>query len=82
MERIKDSTRRLDYGKGQGDDICEHRGKSPGFKNRRADSSFSVADLAAIGITNQRETTILWDSRTGEPVYNAIVWQCRRSAPL
>ncbi|MDP2816197.1 MAG: glycerol kinase GlpK, partial [Rectinemataceae bacterium] len=47
-----------------------------------ADSSFSVADLAAIGITNQRETTILWDSRTGEPVYNAIVWQCRRSAPL
>ncbi len=36
--------------------------------------------IAAIGITNQRETTILWDKRTGEPVYNAIVWQCRRTA--
>ena len=38
--------------------------------------------IAAIGITNQRETTILWDARTGEPVHNAIVWQCRRTAPL
>ena len=38
--------------------------------------------IAAIGITNQRETTILWDRRTGTPVYNAIVWQCRRTAPL
>ncbi len=38
--------------------------------------------IAAIGITNQRETTILWDRRTGEPVYNAIVWQCRRTAPI
>ncbi len=38
--------------------------------------------IAALGITNQRETTILWDRRTGEPVYNAIVWQCRRTAPL
>ena len=38
--------------------------------------------VAAIGITNQRETTILWDRRTGEPVYNAIVWQCRRTAAL
>ena len=47
-----------------------------------SDSAFSVSDLAAIGITNQRETTILWDTRTGDPVYNAIVWQCRRSAPL
>ena len=36
--------------------------------------------IAAIGITNQRETTIVWDRRTGEPVYNAIVWQCRRTA--
>ena len=34
-------------------------------------------DIAAIGITNQRETTIVWDKETGEPVYNAIVWQCR-----
>lgn len=37
-------------------------------------------DVAAIGITNQRETTIVWDRKTGRPVYNAIVWQCRRTA--
>lgn len=36
--------------------------------------------IAAIGITNQRETTIVWDKKTGQPVYNAIVWQCRRTA--
>ncbi len=39
-------------------------------------------DIAAIGITNQRETTILWDEDTGRPVYNAIVWQCRRTGPI
>ncbi len=39
-----------------------------------------AADIAAIGITNQRETTIVWDKKTGEPVCNAIVWQCRRTA--
>ena len=38
------------------------------------------ADIAGIGITNQRETTLVWDRITGEPVYNAIVWQCRRTA--
>lgn len=38
-------------------------------------------DIAAVGITNQRETTLLWEPRTGEPVCNAIVWQCRRTAP-
>ena len=38
--------------------------------------------VAGIGVTNQRETTILWDKATGEPVYNAIVWQCRRTAEL
>lgn len=38
------------------------------------------SDIAAIGITNQRETTVVWDRETGEPVYNAIVWQCRRTA--
>ncbi len=38
------------------------------------------SDIAAIGITNQRETTVMWDKNTGEPVYNAIVWQCRRTA--
>lgn len=39
-------------------------------------------NIAAIGITNQRETTIVWDKRTGKPIYNAIVWQCRRTAPF
>ena len=39
-------------------------------------------DIEAIGITNQRETTVVWDKETGKPVYNAIVWQCRRTAPL
>jgi glycerol kinase len=38
--------------------------------------------IAAIGITNQRETTLLWDATTGQPIHNAIVWQCRRTAPL
>lgn len=42
--------------------------------------SASAEDIAAIGITNQRETAIVWDRTTGEPVYNAIVWQCRRTA--
>jgi glycerol kinase len=41
-----------------------------------------ASDIAAIGITNQRETTIVWDKRTGLPVYNAIVWQCRRTANM
>ena len=40
----------------------------------------SIKDIEAIGITNQRETTIVWDRETGRPVYNAIVWQCRRTA--
>lgn len=40
----------------------------------------TAADIAAIGITNQRETTIVWDKYTGEPVYHAIVWQCRRTS--
>ena len=42
----------------------------------------SAADIAAIGITNQRETTILWDKRTGQPICNAIVWQCRRTTEI
>ena len=40
------------------------------------------SDIAAIGITNQRETTVVWDKKTGKPVYNAIVWQCRRTAKM
>ena len=39
-------------------------------------------DISSLGITNQRETTIVWDKKTGVPVYNAIVWQCRRTAPM
>lgn len=39
-------------------------------------------DISAIGITNQRETTIVWEKDTGKPIYNAIVWQCRRTADL
>ncbi len=40
------------------------------------------SEVAAIGITNQRETTVVWDKNTGKPVYNAIVWQCRRTASI
>jgi len=47
-----------------------------------AKSGISPEEIAGIGITNQRETTILWDAQTGRPVYNAIVWQCRRTAQL
>ena len=46
------------------------------------DAHIDPKRIAAIGITNQRETTILWDKNTGRPVYNAIVWQCRRTAGL
>lgn len=45
-------------------------------------SAISPDQIAAIGITNQRETTIIWDKNTGKPIYNAIVWQCRRTAPI
>ncbi len=45
-------------------------------------SGIDAADIDSIGITNQRETTIIWDKKTGEPVCNAIVWQCRRTAPM
>ncbi len=47
-----------------------------------AKSGISAGEIGAIGITNQRETTLVWDKKTGRPVYNAIVWQCRRSAAL
>ena len=47
-----------------------------------AKSGIESREIAAIGITNQRETTIVWDRRTGKPVYNAIVWQCRRTADI
>ncbi len=46
------------------------------------DHGLTSEDIDSIGITNQRETTMLWDRHTGEPVFNAIVWQCRRTAPI
>ena len=52
------------------------------LKEAVAMSGISVADIAAIGITNQRETTVIWDKKTGQPLHNAIVWQCRRTAPI
>ena len=47
-----------------------------------AKTNISPEEIAAIGITNQRETTIIWDKETGKPIYNAIVWQCRRTADI
>ena len=44
------------------------------------DNEINKNEIAAIGITNQRETVVIWDKKTGKPVYNAIVWQCRRTA--
>lgn len=46
-----------------------------------AEAGLKPRDIVGIGITNQRETTIIWDRRTGRPIHNAIVWQCRRTAP-
>lgn len=46
------------------------------------ESGIAAAEIDSIGITNQRETVMLWDRDTGRPVYNAIVWQCRRTAPI
>ncbi len=48
----------------------------------KAASAANAGEIAAIGITNQRETTLLWDRHTGKPLYNAIVWQCRRTADI
>ena len=45
-------------------------------------NDLDAADIDCIGITNQRETTVVWNRETGEPVFNAIVWQCRRTAPI
>ena len=45
-----------------------------------ANINATAADIAAIGITNQRETVVVWDKKTGSPIHNAIVWQCRRTS--
>lgn len=47
-----------------------------------AQTGISASDILSIGISNQRETTIVWDKTTGKPIYNAIVWQCRRTADI
>ncbi|MBM7856113.1 glycerol kinase [Desulfohalotomaculum tongense] len=47
-----------------------------------AKTGINPEEIAAVGITNQRETTVVWDKETGKPVYNAIVWQCRRTADI
>jgi len=47
-----------------------------------AKSNVDLSEIAAIGITNQRETTVVWDKATGMPIYNAIVWQCRRTSEI
>ena len=47
-----------------------------------AEGRVRAADIAAVGIANQRETTIVWDRTTGAPIHRAIVWQCRRTAPF
>src|SRR6185369_14983347 len=47
-----------------------------------SESNVKADQVAAIGITNQRETTIIWNRETGEPIHNAIVWQCRRTAEM
>lgn len=46
------------------------------------DNEIKFDEIAAVGITNQRETVVIWDKKTGKPVYNAIVWQCRRTADI
>ena len=47
-----------------------------------AQTGIEPSEIAGIGITNQRETTVVWDKRTGRAIYNAIVWQCRRTADI
>ena len=51
-------------------------------KNAMEKAGAEAKDIAAIGITNQRETTVIWDKKTGRPIYNAIVWQCRRTSEM
>ncbi|PKM64080.1 MAG: glycerol kinase, partial [Firmicutes bacterium HGW-Firmicutes-20] len=51
-------------------------------RNILREAKVAPEDIVAVGITNQRETTIIWDKNTGEPIYNAIVWQCRRTSGM
>ena len=47
-----------------------------------AQSGVQLSEIAAVGITNQRETALLWDKNSGEPIYHALVWQCRRTTEI
>jgi len=58
------------------------QGTQDGIKQALALANLTASDISCIGITNQRETTVVWHKETGEPLYNAIVWQCRRSKEL
>ena len=51
-------------------------------KESIAKAGLKASDISGIGITNQRETTVVWNKKTGEPIYHAIVWQCRRTEPI
>ena len=51
-------------------------------KDAIAKAGLKASDISGIGITNQRETTVVWNKKTGEPIYHAIVWQCRRTEPI
>jgi len=58
----------------------EHIWKSVKTTIQKVVKSIPKSSIAAIGITNQRETTVIWDKKTGKPIYNAVVWQCRRTS--
>ena len=58
------------------------RSQTDALKTAVEKAGIDISDILAVGITNQRETTVLWDRTTGEPAANAIVWQCRRTAPI
>ena len=62
-------------------DAMEIWGSQSGVMREAVDTAgINPEEIAAIGITNQRETTVVWDKKTGKPIYNAIVWQCRRTS--
>lgn len=64
-------------------DAMEIWGSQSGVMREAVDTAgIEPEEIAAIGITNQRETTVVWDKKTGKPIYNAIVWQCRRTSEI
>ena len=64
-------------------DAMEIWGSQSGVMREAVDTAgINPDEIAAIGITNQRETTVVWDKKTGKPIYNAIVWQCRRTSEI